>query len=84
LRPALPGFFDLFLRHGYFLACGGALGANAFFVRKQFQEAFLDVPRTIEELYASPKYYLYGLDATGHKTSMKTIERIFRRLNGGE
>jgi hypothetical protein len=78
---SLASFYELFLGHGYFLACCNTIGANAFFVRNEFREAFLDVPKTLEELYASPKYYLYGLETSGHKTSMKTVETIFARLN---
>jgi hypothetical protein len=78
---SLSEFYELFTRHGYFLACCNITGVNAFFIKNGFRDSFKDVPTTIEDLYASPKYYLYGLESYGHKTSMKTIEKIFARLN---
>ncbi len=81
---SLCEFYELFSRHGYFLVCCNTIGVNAFFVREEFRESFRDVPLAVEELYESPKYYLYGLETSGHKTSMRTIEGICRRLNGGE
>jgi hypothetical protein len=80
---SLCSFVDLFARHDYFLACCNLTGANAFFVRGEFREAFVDVPRETERLYASAKYFLTGLDYPGHPPSLRTIEMLFQALNSG-
>jgi hypothetical protein len=80
---SLASYSDLFRKHEYFLACCNITGANAFFVRDECREAFSDIPDRIEQLYASPKYFLSGLDVSGHPPSRKTIEKIFVRLNAG-
>jgi hypothetical protein len=81
---SLSEFDGLFREHGYFLACCNITGADAFFVKNEFRSAFPDIPGSLESLYASPKYYLCGLDFSGHKTSTKTIARIFGSLNPAE
>jgi hypothetical protein len=78
---SLAEFHELFQAHDYFLACCNITGANAFFIKKEYRSAFPEIPDRVESIYASPKYYLCGLDFSGHKTSMKTIARIFSRLN---
>jgi hypothetical protein len=80
---SLASFTDLFQMHHYFLACCNITGANAFFVRDEFRPLFKDIPAEIERLYASPKYFLTGLNVSGHPPSVKTIEQIFRRLAPG-
>ena len=78
---SMNSFFDLFHRHHYFLACCNITGTNAFFVRNEYLPLFPDVPTAIEQLYASPKYFLSGLDVSGHPPSARTVEKIFRQLN---
>jgi hypothetical protein len=80
---SLSSFVDLFNRHGYILVCCNLTGANAFFVRGEFKDAFSDVPQEIERLYSSPKYFLTGLDFSGHPTSLRTIENLFQAINSG-
>jgi hypothetical protein len=80
---SLACFFDLFQQHGYFLACCNITGANAFFIRNEYKPYFKDIPTEIEQLYASPKYFLTGLDVSGHPISPRTVEKIFRQLNSG-
>jgi hypothetical protein len=74
---------ELFEKHGYLLVCCNITGANAFFVRIEFKRLFSDIPKELEKLYASPKYFLTGLDFPGHPTSLKTLESLFRKLNSG-
>lgn len=81
---SLATLADLFQSHDYFLACCNLTGVNAFFVKGAHREHFRDVPESIELLYASPKYFLSGLDMAGHPMSLRTIEAIFRRLNSDE
>ncbi len=78
---SLATFVDLFSRHDYFLACCNLCGVNAFFVRHAYRDRFRDVPGTIEQLYEGPKYFLVGLDTSGHPSSPRTIATIFSRLN---
>jgi hypothetical protein len=80
---SLTSFFELFHNHGYFLACCNITGTNAFFVQNEYKSFFSDIPAEIEQLYASPKYFLTGLDASGHPPSLKTVEKIFLDLNSG-
>lgn len=78
---SLACFAELFDNNGYFLACCNITGANAFFVRNDYRSSFQDIPVGIERLYASPKYFLTGLDVSGHPPSIRTVEKIFRQLN---
>jgi hypothetical protein len=78
---SLASFAELFRRHHYFLGCCNITGTNAFFIRDEYRPRFSDVPTEIERLFASPKYFLSGLDVSGHPASRRTIELIFRRLN---
>jgi len=78
---SLASFSELFQKHRYFLACCNITGTNAFFIHDEYRAFFQDIPTAIEQLYASPKYFLTGLDVSGHPPSLKTVETIFRRLN---
>ena len=78
---SLASFHDLFERHRYFLACCNVTGTNAFFIQNEYRSAFADIPTEIEKLYASPKYFLTGLNVSGHPPSVRTVEKIFRDLN---
>jgi hypothetical protein len=81
---SLASFVDLFQKHQYFLACCNITGTNAFFLQERYRPLFNDVPTAIEQLYASPKYFLSGLDVSGHPPSVRTIEKIFRQLNSDD
>lgn len=78
---SLQSFVDLFQRHGYFLVCCNITGANAFFVHERHKHQFADIPTRIEDLFGLPKYFLTGLDFSGHPISARTLEAIFRKLN---
>ena len=74
---SLASYADLFLDHGYFLACcNSQTGANAFFVSNEYRAKFSDVPTDLADLYCDPRYHLYA--TYGHPRSLKTIEAIFR------
>jgi hypothetical protein len=77
---SLTSFHDLFEKNDYFLACCNITGTNAFFVHNAYRSAFTDIPVGIEKLYASPKYFLTGLDVSGHPPSIINFEKIFRLL----
>lgn len=61
MGASLASLASLFGEHGYRLvACNPATGANAFFVRNDFAEAFRDVPSEIDKLFVE----LFRLHAT--------------------
>ena len=73
---SLTSFTELFGRHSYRLVCCNArTGANAFFVRDEFAEAFSDVPTDLNTLYVAPRYYLQ--EQFGHKPALRTIAQLF-------
>lgn len=68
---------DLFKGYGYkLICCNAATGANAFFIKNEFDHLFRDVPEKVEDIYCPINYDL--LSAFGHKTSRKTIEALIR------
>lgn len=75
------GFHELFQNHDDFLACRDITGTNAFFVQNEFKSAFANIPAEIEKLYASPKYFLTGLNVSGHPPSLRTVRQMFRDFN---
>ncbi len=63
---------DLFLKYNYKLVCcNSATGSNAFFVRKDFERHFDDVPKNIDDIFVTLNYNLYNY--FGHKNSIRTI-----------
>jgi hypothetical protein len=78
---SLTSLWKLFERHGYFLVCCNLTGSNAFFVRKEHQPAFPEVPAEILELYESPKHFFTGLFDSGPPVAAETLNQIFSRLN---
>lgn len=73
---SLTSFASLFERYNFRLVCCNShSGSNAFFIRGDFESAFSDVPRNIEDLYVAPRYYLY--ESYGHKPSLRTISKVF-------
>ena len=62
------------------ICCNSHTGSNAFFIKNEFSSLFEDVPNEIEKIYVGPRYHLYSELGNGHKQSIKTIERIFKKL----
>ncbi len=56
---SLAAFQGLFDAHGYRLVACNLTGANAFFVRREFDLAFADVPADWRALYMPPNYLPY-------------------------
>ncbi len=78
---SLASFDQLFEKNNYFLVCCNAhTGSNAFFVKKDYKHLFEDVPKDINDIYVSPRYFLhnvYGSNSYGHVQSVKTINKLF-------
>ncbi len=75
---SLMAFCDLFEKHGYFLVCcNSATGGNAYFVRSEYCDAFRDVPRNVNVLWAPPRYFL---GPYGHPVSPKTVALIMNNI----
>jgi hypothetical protein len=73
---SLMSFNDLFKKYGFFLVCCNSLsGCNAFFVSEKFKHLFTEIPEEISLVYSPPRYFPY--QSSGHKCSLKTIERLF-------
>jgi hypothetical protein len=73
---SLSSFAKLFDRYNYRLVCCNShTGANAFFVNCDYDFAFEDVPRSIYDLYVSPRYHQYHV---GHRQSFEVVEKLFR------
>jgi hypothetical protein len=72
---ALTNFNEIFCIHGYRLVCCNAhTGANAFFVHKDYEHLFDDVPLNISDIYSPPRYYIPSTFA--HRQSPKTVELL--------
>jgi hypothetical protein len=72
---ALVNFSEMFAKHGYKLVCCNShSGANAFFVRTEFEDLFEDVPKDIRDIWVPPRYHLY--EAFGHRKSARVVEAI--------
>ena len=76
---------ELFNKHDYTLVACNISGVNAFFVKNEYLSAFEDIPREIEKLFNSPKFFVGCLDVWGHWNSVdgktKVIENIIKRVN---
>jgi len=68
---SISAFSSLFEHHGYFPVACSARGANVFFVRNEFIDAFDDVPRNLEVGYQPP---LPASTRWGHSVSARTLE----------
>ena len=78
---SLSEFTNLMQKYSYKLVCCNShTGSNAFFVKNEFSSLFEDVPKDIEKIYVGPRYHLYSELGNGHKQSIKTIERVFQKL----
>jgi hypothetical protein len=72
---ALQNFVEVFDSHGYKLVCCNShSGANAFFVQKEYEHLFLDVPEDIADIYVPPRYKLYS--QYGHRNSPRVVANI--------
>lgn len=75
---SLMAFCDLLENHGYFLVCcNSGTGANAYFVRSEYRDAFLDVPRDVNMLWTPPRYFL---GQYGHPVSPKTVALVMNNI----
>ena len=70
---------NLLGRYGYFPVACSVQGANAFFVRAEFADAFADVPADPRELYQPPMYFLTR--RWGHDASPETLQSIVHPPN---
>jgi hypothetical protein len=75
---SLAAFNALFDAHGYRLVACNLTGANAFFVRREFDAAFADVPANWRALYMPPNYLPYP--GGGHPHGPRFIAAM---LKGG-
>jgi hypothetical protein len=72
---SLTSFWKLFSGHGYRLVCcNGATGANAYFVRQEFGDAFPDVPRELDEIWVPPRRL--ARHRYGHPPSPRVMAQI--------
>ncbi len=56
---SLRSFVDLFEARNYFLcACNPQTGTNAFFVKSEYRELFKDVPKSIEDIFVEPCFWI--------------------------
>jgi len=75
---ALMNMVEMFEKYGYRLVCCNAHnGANAFFVDREHDELFNDVPKSINDIYVAPRYHLF--DSYGHKKSPRVVESIINK-----
>lgn len=78
---SLATFNELFEKNDYkLICCNSHTGSNAFFIKKEYLKLFDDVPKNIEDLYVSPRYFLhnvYGSHSFSHPQSVKTINKLF-------
>jgi hypothetical protein len=73
---SLSAFVSLFESYNFrLICCNSQTGANAFFIRKDFESSFEDVPKEILDIYAPPRYFLP--ESYGHRPSIETIVRVF-------
>ena len=80
---SLASFNELFEKNNYKLVCCNShTGSNAFFVKKEFEKLFEDVPKDINDIYVAPRYFLhnvYGSNSFSHHQSVKTINKLFEQ-----
>ncbi|HRY06475.1 MAG TPA: hypothetical protein P5114_05100 [Hyphomicrobiaceae bacterium] len=78
---SLASFNELFNRYGFKLVCCNShTGANAFFVREELMDCFIDVPADIRNIFVGPRYYLHR--SYGHRPSTKTISTLLKQKQG--
>ncbi len=75
---SIKSFCDLFNKYNYkLICCNSHTGSNAFFIRKEFEELFADVPEDINKIFMEPNYDLAC--KYGHFSSSEVIENIMNR-----
>ena len=78
---SLTTFYEMFKSYDYKLVCCNThTGSNAFFIRKDFESLFKDVPENLNDLYVSPRYFLhnvFGSHSFSHPQSLKTVNKLF-------
>ena len=75
---ALSNLVEMFDKYGYrLICCNSHNGANAFFINRDYEELFNDVPEDINDIYVAPRYHLYN--AYGHKKSPRVVESILNK-----
>jgi len=73
---SISSFNDLFEKNDYkLICCNSQTGSNAFFIKKEFEHLFSEVPKKIEDMYVEPRYFLHT--KFGHSQSLKTINNFF-------
>jgi len=73
---SLQAFLDVAERYEYILVCCNVTGANAYFIRSDFQQKFSDVPQCVQHIFFPADYNWFI--GTGHYVSPKTIEVVLR------
>lgn len=85
MGASLASLASMFGEHGYRLvACNPATGANAFFVRNDFADAFRDVPSDLDQLFVEP---YFDFMRHGHPSDPRTALRalaIGQAINQGK
>jgi len=77
-RAALMNLSEMFEKYGYRLVCCNAHnGANAFFVHREYDKFFSDIPDNINDIYVAPRYHLFN--AYGHQKSPRVVESIINK-----
>jgi hypothetical protein len=74
---SLQSFAD-YLFNYRLVVCNAATGANAFFVHKQYDDLFPEVPRSIRQVYVPPRYKV-AIDYNTHICSIGTVNNILRQ-----
>ena len=73
---SLTTYNDFFEQNGYkLLCCNAHTGANAFFIKQEFVNLFQEIPKSIDDIYMTPRYLLNS--STGFPVSLKTINKFF-------
>jgi hypothetical protein len=73
---SFSAFTEIMKKYEYFPVACSVQGANIFFVKEQYRHNFQDIPLHEEDLYQPPFYQ--HINKWGHKTSIRTLERIFQ------
>ena len=78
---SLQAFVNLFSQYGYRLvACNPQTGVNAFFVRLDHSELFVDVPMAASELFIGRTIHPYKHRDRGLRFDANTIEHLISTL----
>ncbi len=73
---SLTTYNNFFERNGYkLLCCNAHTGANAFFIKQEFMNLFQEIPKSIDDIYMTPRYLLNN--SSGFPLSLKTINKFF-------